>query len=112
MVILGKLAYFAATSVGMQGHKLYQIDCLLDTGARTNSITEPFLTEHWTVHGQTAGRALLGFASKDSIECINKIDLHVNNVDYLTEATFTLLTSERSTFPPETVSPMRTSLAY
>lgn len=60
----------------------------MGTGAQPSLIAETFLPERWTIHRQAAGKMHLCTASKDLIDDIGKIDVHVRIGDYLTKATF------------------------
>lgn len=91
MISIGKLTHFVSASVGIDRHILYPTDCLLDTGAQRSLIAKVFLPDHWTAHRKAAGNVHLHSDSKDIIDFIGKINLHVHIGDSSMQPAFCIV---------------------
>lgn len=88
MAIIGQSNYVVSAAVGIHGHSLNTIKCLLYTGAELYIVAKSFFPEHWTAHWKATGNVQLCCASKDSMGAIWKANLRVRIGHFLTQAAF------------------------
>lgn len=72
----------------------------MDTGAHPNSIANDLLTEQWTVDPQAAEKVRPCFTLKDSIDVIEKTNLHVRIGDSSTQAILHIVDKPAVNFLP------------
>lgn len=88
IVNISRLAYFIATSIKIDIHRPYPTKRLLNTAEEPNLLAWSVMLDDCNLYRYAAGNVYLCPNSKQSMDIVNKIKLHVCVVELLEKKAF------------------------